>query len=44
MTAPPGAAGSPGSGPASGSGDEPWLDDEAGRLVRPYTVSEGRTR
>lgn len=21
-----------------------WLDDEAGRLVRPYTVSAGRTR
>ncbi|MFF3908534.1 DUF742 domain-containing protein [Streptomyces sp. NPDC001848] len=21
-----------------------WLDDEAGRLVRPYTVSNGRTR
>jgi glyoxylate carboligase len=26
------------------SGDEPWLDDDAGRLVRPYTVSNGRTR
>ncbi|WP_030253302.1 DUF742 domain-containing protein [Streptomyces violens] len=26
-------------------GSEPlWLDDEAGRLVRPYTVSNGRTR
>lgn len=24
--------------------DEPWLDDAAGRLVRPYTVSNGRTR
>jgi hypothetical protein len=27
--------------------DEPdglWVDDEAGRLVRPYTVAEGRTR
>jgi hypothetical protein len=24
--------------------DEPWLDDEAGSLVRPYTVSNGRTR
>ena len=23
--------------------DEPWLDDDAGRLVRPYTVSNGRT-
>ncbi|MEU8828106.1 DUF742 domain-containing protein [Streptomyces sp. NPDC048636] len=22
----------------------PWLDDAAGRLVRPYTVSDGRTR
>jgi uncharacterized protein DUF742 len=21
-----------------------WLDDEAGRLVRPYTVTSGRTR
>ena len=26
------------------AGDEPWLDDAAGRLVRPYTVSNGRTR
>ncbi|MCW2944193.1 MAG: multi-component regulatory system-3 [Actinoallomurus sp.] len=24
--------------------DESWLDDDAGRLVRPYTVSNGRTR
>ncbi|MGP3923200.1 MULTISPECIES: DUF742 domain-containing protein [unclassified Streptomyces] len=24
--------------------DGMWLDDEAGRLVRPYTVSNGRTR
>lgn len=23
--------------------DGPWLDDAAGRLVRPYTVSGGRT-
>ncbi|MBW1600134.1 DUF742 domain-containing protein [Streptomyces sp. JJ38] len=23
---------------------EPWLDAAAGRLVRPYTVCEGRTR
>lgn len=23
--------------------DEYWLDDSAGRLVRPYAVSEGRT-
>ncbi|MEU3978892.1 DUF742 domain-containing protein [Streptomyces sp. NPDC026672] len=26
------------------AGDGPWLDDAAGRLVRPFTVSEGRTR
>lgn len=24
--------------------DEAWFDDDAGRLVRPYTVSGGRTR
>ncbi|PLW66303.1 DUF742 domain-containing protein [Streptomyces sp. SCUT-3] len=24
--------------------EKPWLDDDAGRLVRPYTVSDGRTR
>ncbi|MBT2508011.1 DUF742 domain-containing protein [Streptomyces sp. ISL-98] len=24
--------------------DVPWLDDAAGRLIRPYTVSDGRTR
>ncbi|MCI3273679.1 DUF742 domain-containing protein [Streptomyces cylindrosporus] len=24
--------------------DGSWLDDEAGRLIRPYTVSNGRTR
>jgi len=24
--------------------DEHWLDEAAGRLVRPYTVSNGRTR
>jgi hypothetical protein len=24
--------------------DEHWLDDAAGRLVRPYTVSNGRTQ
>ncbi|MYT74569.1 MULTISPECIES: DUF742 domain-containing protein [unclassified Streptomyces] len=24
--------------------DGPWLDGAAGRLVRPYTVSNGRTR
>lgn len=22
----------------------PWLDDDAGRLIRPYTVSNGRTK
>ncbi|MGY1437290.1 DUF742 domain-containing protein [Streptomyces reniochalinae] len=27
-----------------GDPEEPWLDEDAGRLVRPYTVSEGRTR
>ncbi|GLZ10767.1 hypothetical protein Acsp04_10020 [Actinomadura sp. NBRC 104425] len=26
------------------SGQEPWLDGNAGRLVRPYQVSGGRTR
>ncbi|MER6352754.1 DUF742 domain-containing protein [Streptomyces sp. NPDC001634] len=29
---------------AIAAGDGPWLDDAAGRLVRPYTVSNGRTR
>ncbi|MFF7903830.1 DUF742 domain-containing protein [Streptomyces sp. NPDC088817] len=29
---------------ATAAGDRPWLDDEAGRLVRPFTVSDGRTR
>jgi hypothetical protein len=24
--------------------DRPWLDEAAGRLIRPYTVSGGRTR
>jgi hypothetical protein len=28
----------------SAGDDEVWLDDEAGPLVRPYTVSAGRTR
>jgi hypothetical protein len=28
----------------AGPWDELWLDDDAGRLVRPYTVSNGRTR
>ncbi|MDG9715993.1 DUF742 domain-containing protein [Streptomyces sp. DH24] len=26
------------------AGDGPWLDEAAGRLVRPFTVSNGRTR
>ncbi|MEW1871752.1 MULTISPECIES: DUF742 domain-containing protein [Streptomyces] len=26
------------------AGDGPWLDDAAGRLVRPFTISDGRTR
>ncbi|MEU1300117.1 DUF742 domain-containing protein [Streptomyces shenzhenensis] len=26
------------------AGEGPWLDDAAGRLVRPFTVSNGRTR
>lgn len=26
------------------AGDGPWLDDAAGRLVRPFTVSGGRTK
>ncbi|MGI5349570.1 DUF742 domain-containing protein [Streptomyces sp. CA-250714] len=42
MTAPPGPVPPDPVGP--GCGDEPWLDDDAGRLVRPYTVSEGRTK
>lgn len=29
---------------AVGPDNEPWLDDAAGRLVRPYTISNGRTR
>ncbi|HZE41051.1 MAG TPA: DUF742 domain-containing protein [Stackebrandtia sp.] len=24
--------------------EDPWFDDDAGRLVRPYTVSNGRTQ
>jgi hypothetical protein len=28
----------------SNAQDGTWLDDEAGRLVRPYAVSNGRTR
>jgi hypothetical protein len=27
----------------AGADDEHWFDDDAGRLVRPYTVSSGRT-
>ncbi|MEU4657520.1 DUF742 domain-containing protein [Streptomyces sp. NPDC023723] len=26
------------------AGDGPWVDEAAGRLVRPFTVSNGRTR
>ncbi|MDO0924752.1 DUF742 domain-containing protein [Streptomyces sp. TG1A-8] len=29
---------------AATAGDGPWLDGAAGRLVRPFTVSNGRTR
>ncbi|MFB7495488.1 DUF742 domain-containing protein [Streptomyces sp. NPDC056161] len=29
---------------ATAAGEGPWLDDAAGRLVRPFTVSNGRTR
>jgi hypothetical protein len=29
---------------AATAGEGPWLDDAAGRLVRPYQVSNGRTR
>ncbi len=28
----------------SAGDDEVWLDDEAGPLIRPYTVNAGRTR
>ncbi|WP_326725519.1 MULTISPECIES: DUF742 domain-containing protein [unclassified Streptomyces] len=28
----------------SGAQEGTWLDDQAGRLVRPYAVSNGRTR
>ncbi|OIV38286.1 multi-component regulatory system-3 [Mangrovactinospora gilvigrisea] len=24
--------------------NDPWVDDDAGRLVRPYAISNGRTR
>ncbi len=27
----------------TGSGEDSWLDGDEGRLVRPYTVSNGRT-
>lgn len=29
---------------ATADDDEVWLDEQAGRLVRPYTVSSGRTQ
>jgi hypothetical protein len=29
---------------AATTGDGPWLDNAAGRLVRPYQASNGRTR
>jgi hypothetical protein len=32
------------SGEPVGAHDEPFLDDDAGRLVRPFTISNGRTR
>jgi hypothetical protein len=28
----------------TGSGEDRWVDEAAGRLVRPYTVCNGRTR
>lgn len=31
-------------GRGSSYGDTPWLDDSAGRVMRPYTASGGRTR
>lgn len=35
----------PGRPYGSGAGrDAPWLDDSAGRVMRPYTASGGRTR
>jgi Protein of unknown function (DUF742) len=34
----------PGEPVGRGFHDEPWFDDDAGRLVRPFTVSNGRTR
>ncbi|MGW7520920.1 DUF742 domain-containing protein [Streptomyces sp. NPDC054796] len=30
--------------PVDPVGGGPWLDDEAGRLIRPYTVCDGRTK
>lgn len=30
--------------PAGAMRDTPWLDDSAGRVMRPYTASGGRTR
>ncbi|MEU9885321.1 DUF742 domain-containing protein [Sphaerisporangium sp. NPDC051017] len=29
---------------SDGSADEQWLDDEAGRIVRPYVMTRGRTQ
>ncbi|MCQ4079155.1 DUF742 domain-containing protein [Streptomyces sp. RB6PN25] len=26
------------------SGDDPWIDEDTGRLIRPYTLTGGRTR
>lgn len=40
-----GAHGAPGTYGACGKGrDTPWLDGSAGRVMRPYTASGGRTR
>ncbi|MFD6973510.1 DUF742 domain-containing protein [Streptomyces sp. NPDC059979] len=33
-----------GSGACAKGRDTPWLDDSAGRVMRPYTASGGRTR
>ncbi|MFB6616495.1 DUF742 domain-containing protein [Streptomyces sp. NPDC056367] len=38
------ARGAYGIGTGSGCRDTPWLDDSAGRVMRPYTASGGRTR
>jgi hypothetical protein len=31
------------SGASAASGDDGWLDGDSGRLIRPYTVTNGRT-